>query len=210
MVKPHDSTIPDDRETRDRLLDAAQTVFLRRGTAKARTQEIANEAGVNKALLHYYFGTKANLADAVFTRETRKLFPRIVGILTSPDLPLDEKVRQVVAEQIDFHSARPYLAPYLISEMHTEPDRMQRLFGNAGPVPIDVLEAQLAKESAAGRIRPIGAQQFVASLMGLLIFPFVARPVLEVLIGLDADRFPAFIDERKRTIADFFLAGLRP
>ena len=57
-----------DQETRERILDAAHTVFLRKGTASSRTQEIAAEAGVNKALVHYYFGTKAALADAIFER----------------------------------------------------------------------------------------------------------------------------------------------
>jgi AcrR family transcriptional regulator len=51
------STSPADQETRGKILDAAHTVFLRKGTAGSRTQEIADEAGVNKALVHYYFGT---------------------------------------------------------------------------------------------------------------------------------------------------------
>ncbi|HEY9013546.1 MAG TPA: TetR/AcrR family transcriptional regulator, partial [Gemmatimonadales bacterium] len=84
MVKPSGSTVrsknstpppPDDRETRERILDAAHAVFLRKGTAGSRTQEIADDAGVNKALVHYYFGTKAALADAVFERELATLAP---------------------------------------------------------------------------------------------------------------------------------------
>jgi hypothetical protein len=73
-----------------------------------------------------------------------------------------------------------------------------------------VLRRQLAAAAAAGEIRRISAEHFVANLMGLLVFPFVARPLFEVIVGLDADRFPAFGEARKRELPAFFLAGLRP
>src|ERR671911_313081 len=103
-----------ERETRERILDAAHAVFLRKGTANSRTQEIANEAGVNKALVHYYYGTKAALADAIFERALGTITPRIFGILADPDRSIEEKVPAITQEQIDFHSARPYLAGYLL------------------------------------------------------------------------------------------------
>ena len=67
MVKPDGATVADDG-TEQRILDAADAVFVRRGTDGARMQEIAAEAGVNKALLHYYYRTKDGLAEAVFRR----------------------------------------------------------------------------------------------------------------------------------------------
>src|SRR5437762_13767076 len=84
-----------DGDTEQRILDAAHAVFLRRGTAGARTQEIAKEAGVNSALLHYYFRTKERLAAAVFQRAASQLMPAVIGILAS-DANLEEKVRQVI------------------------------------------------------------------------------------------------------------------
>src|SRR6187455_662968 len=129
MVKPKSSTTrlkpsrpgarrgrPDpraDQETRDRILAAAHTVFLRKGTANSRTQEIADEAGVNKALVHYYFGTKAALADAIFERAMAGLTPLIFGILADEHRSIEQKVREIVRVQIDFHSARPYVAGYM-------------------------------------------------------------------------------------------------
>lgn len=199
-----------DAATRDRILAAAHRVFLRSGTAKARTQEIADEAGVNKALVHYYFGTKDALADAVFTAAAGQLMPRIFSILADPSRSIEEKVRAVVREQLDFHSERPYLAVYVLSEAHTQPERVRAILGQAGPAPIAALRKQLAAAIAAGEIRRISAEQFVVNLMGLLVFPFVVRPVLEILLGLDASRFPAFIEARKRELPAFFLAGLRP
>ena len=218
MVKPNSSTRQSKRpqpktdlETRDRILDAAHTVFVRKGTASSRTQEIAAEAGVNKALVHYYFGTKAALADAIFERALGNIMPRIFGILADPDRTIDEKIPAIVKEQIDFHSARPYLAGYLISELHAEPDRIARLMTRrGGRVPLDLLRKQLREAAKAGTMRQISAEHFVTNLMGLLIFPFAIRPALCELLSLDSTGWRAFMDERRRLVPDFFMAGLRP
>jgi AcrR family transcriptional regulator len=221
MVKPHSSTSrlkytepehpsPSDRETRERILDAAHSVFLRKGTANSRTQEIADEAGVNKALVHYYFGTKAALGDAIFVRAMGALMPRLFGILADEDRTIEQKVRDIVREQIDFHSVRPYLAGYVISEMHAEPARIAGLFGTHGSVPLEALRRQLREAVRAGAVRRISAEQFVVNLMALCVFPFAMRPALAVLLRLEPSSWSAFLEERKRLLPDFFLAGLRP
>jgi TetR/AcrR family transcriptional regulator len=219
MVKPNSSTkrskppapLPrPDQETRDRILDAAHVVFTRRGTAGSRTQEIADEAGVNKALVHYYFGTKAALADAVFERALATLTPLIWGILGDPARTLDQKIPAIVEAQIDFHATRPYFAGYLVSELHAEPDRIVRLVAKRGPIPLDVLKKQLREASRAGRIRAMGAEQFVATMMGLLIFPFATRAALCQLLQMDEKGWQAFVEERRRQLPGFVMAGLRP
>ncbi|MBK6489888.1 MAG: TetR/AcrR family transcriptional regulator [Gemmatimonadetes bacterium] len=224
MVKPASSRAPaavrrrpvaataagTDGASRDRILAAAHRVFRRQGTSKTRTQEIADEAGVNKALVHYYFGTKEALADAVFAAAAAEFLPTVFAILGDAELSIEDKVRAVVREQLDFHGAHPYLAGYVVSEAHTQPERVQTIMRRAGTAPLGVLRRQLAAAAAAGEIRRISAEHFVANLMGLLVFPFVARPLFEVIVGLDADRFPAFVEARKRELPAFFLAGLRP
>src|SRR5581483_12265009 len=97
-----------DSDTERAILDAAHAVFVRRGTAGARTQEIAKEAGVNQALLHYYFRTKERLAEAVFTRAACELFPRVLGILAS-DASLEDKVARVVDVELTQLLQTPYL-----------------------------------------------------------------------------------------------------
>lgn len=191
-------------------MDAAHTVFLKKGTANSRTQEVADEAGINKALLHYYFGTKSALADAVFEQALGTIAPLIFGILADPNRSIEQKVNDVVREQVAFHGARPYLAGYMLSEMHAEPERVTRIFGKRGGVPLDVLRRQLREAAKAGKMRSISAEQFVVNLMGLLIFPFAIRPILGPLLSLNESTWPAFLEERRRTLPGFFLAGLRP
>jgi TetR/AcrR family transcriptional regulator len=219
MVKPKGSTKRStragprprpDQETRDRILAAAHRVFTRKGTASGRTQEIAREAGVNKALVHYYFGTKAALADAIFARALGALVPRIFGILADPDRSVEQKVPAIVKEQIDFHSARPYLAGYMIAELHAHPERIARMMTAHGRIPLDVLRRQLQEGARAGKFRRIGPEQFVANMMGLLLFPFAVRAALCELLDLDSARWQSFLEERRRILPDFVMAGLRP
>src|SRR4051794_36711167 len=105
MVKPSGKTEPD---TKARILDAADEIFVRRGVDGARMQEIADHAGVNKALLHYHFRSKAELARAVWLRIASSFAPGILEMMTS-DLPLNDKIDRFV----EAYHARLTRHPYL-------------------------------------------------------------------------------------------------
>jgi AcrR family transcriptional regulator len=206
-----------DRDTEQRILDAAHAVFVRRGTHGARMQEIAEEAGVNKALLHYYFRSKARLSEAIFRRVASGLFGRVGAILGGPTA-LDEKVRQVVALYLDQLSATPYAPGYVISEINQHPERAKQLLEAIAQLRaqaigehfLGTLDRQLKEAARAGRIRPISLDQFLANLASLCVFPFVARPMLATVLQLDDRGFERFIRERKATLPDFILNALRP
>lgn len=203
--------------TEQRILDAAHVVFIRRGTAGARMQDIAAEAGVNQALLHYYFRSKARLSEAVFRRAARDFFPRVFAVLAS-DLEIDRKVARVVSLELDHLSRAPYLPGYILSELTHQPDRARQLLAElAGLTPEDVRPAiisalgqQIDARVRAGTMRPIAPEQFVVNLISLCIFPFAARPMLMTLFGMDQPRFDEFIDTRRLELAAFFLRALRP
>lgn len=207
-----------DRDTEQRILDAAHAVFLRRGTAGARTQEIADEAGVNKALLHYYFRSKDRLAEAVFSRIMRGLFPPLIALLGDPDLEIEDKVRRFVAFELDVLSRNPFVPAYLIAEMNQHPDRVPQLLksltglelGGVVPRVRTTLQRQIDARVAAGTLRPVAAEQFVVNLISLCIFPFAARPLLCAALQLDAGGFARLIEERKTALPQFFLDALRP
>ena len=207
----------EDQETEQRILDAAHAVFMRRGTEGARMQEIAEAAGVNKALLHYYFRSKDKLAEAVFVRAGRRLFPPVIAALTS-DLPLEEKVRRVVEIEIDNLSATPHLPGYVLCEVNHHPERVGQLAGAMAGRPVEgfgrgvaaVLQAQIDERVAQGTMRPIAAEQLVVNLLSLCLFPFAAQPMLRMMMGWDADGFGRFVEERKRALPEFFLNALRP
>jgi AcrR family transcriptional regulator len=206
-----------DRDTEQKILDAAHAVFLRRGTAGARTQEIAKEAGVNSALLHYYFRSKDRLAEAVFQRAACQLLPAVIRVLGS-DAALEEKVEQVIDIELRQLLETPYLPGYIISELTHHPERARQLFSSAtGLAPAEmatrvfkVLRKQIDARVKSRRMHPIAPEQFTINLLALCVFPFAARPMVMALLGLDQAGFEQFINRRRKELAPFFLRALRP
>jgi len=201
----------------ERILDAAHRVFLRRGSAGARTQEIADEAGVNKALLHYYFRTKERLAAAVFQRAATKLMPPVIATLAS-DHELEIKVARVIDIELDVLLEHPYLPGYIISELTHNPARAKELIAALAGVSVDelaprlfdTLGRQIKARVREGVMRPIAPDQFMLNLLSLCIFPFAARPMVQAVLHLDDADFARLIARRKRDLPIFFLHGLRP
>src|ERR1043165_7618863 len=155
-----------DGETEGRILTAAQRVFIRRGTAGARMQEIAEEAGVNQALLHYYFRSKERLSQAVFQQIASRLFPALIQTLSS-DISLDEKIDRLVGVYLDNLSKSPFLPGYLLSELHHHPERLPQLLAlGPGPQPskvlvplVEKLGRQIDEQVAAARMSAIAHEQ---------------------------------------------------
>ena len=203
--------------TEQRILEAARAVFLRRGTAGARMQEIAQEAGVNQALVHYYFRTKERLAGAVFQQIASRIFPALAQTLGA-DISLDEKIDRLIAIYLDNLSQNLFVPGYLISELHHHPERVQQLLTSVigadprilMPSLLKTLEKQINERVLEGTMRPIKPQQFVVNLISLCIFPFAARPMLSIVFGMDDAAFMRFIAQRKKELPDFFRSALRP
>ena len=208
---------PLDADTETRILDAANSVFMRRGTAGARMTEIAREAGVNHALVHYYFRSKQRLAEAVFRRAIGQFFPVMIGVFTS-DAPLEEKVRLVAAAQIDMLQKNRDLPGYLLAELNHYPERAEQLLESmAGTTPavlrarlFGTLGRQLEDAARDGAIRAIRPQEFVLNLVSMVVYPFAARPLVKAIMGLDDVTFAAMMEQRKSDIPAFYLAALRP
>jgi TetR/AcrR family transcriptional regulator len=206
-----------DADSETRILDAAHTVFTRRGTAGARMAEIAREAGVNHALVHYYFRTKQRLAEAVFRRAAGQLFPAMLAVFAS-ELPIEEKVRRIVSAQVDMLLENRYLPAYLLAELNHFPERAELLLGSIAGAPAEVLRPRLFGRLAEqletgvrdGTLRPISPQAFVLNLISMAVYPFAARPLVMAIMGLDDAAFTTMMQRRKAELPEFFLAALRP
>jgi TetR/AcrR family transcriptional regulator len=211
--------MPTDRdgETEARILRAARTVFVRHGTAGARMQEIAEEAGVNQALLHYYFRSKDRLAQAVFRDVAGRMVPAIVAVFGS-NSSIEQKVEQFVHLYIDVVRQSPFIPGYIVAELHFNPERLTALASEiAGAHPASVMQsflprlgAQIDEQVRIGAMRSIAPDQLLLNLVALSVFPFVARPVLRIVFGQDDAAFSRFLDERRKELPEFILNALRP
>src|SRR5271169_392301 len=123
-----------DQPTKEKILAAAKKVFMTKGMAGARMQDIADEAGINKALLHYYFRSKDKLFEMIYLEEAKKFFPKISMIFQS-ELPLFEKIKQFADEYISEILENPYLPWFVFNEINRDPDKFLYKVWGRGNLP---------------------------------------------------------------------------
>jgi AcrR family transcriptional regulator len=208
MVKPSGQTRTD---AKSRILDAADDVFVRRGIDGARMQEIADQAGVNKALVHYYFRSKADLARAVWLRIATSFAPGILQMMAS-DLPLDDKIDRYVDAYHATLTRHPYLMAYVISESTRHPELVESFYSQerrrAARRMFDKLQAQIDDCVKAKRMPSVSAEQFFVTLAGSCLFPFAARPGISQLLGLGTSDHRAFMERRRKELPAFLKRAL--
>ncbi|MCB9284456.1 MAG: TetR/AcrR family transcriptional regulator [Lewinellaceae bacterium] len=192
-----------DLDTESRILEAAKRVFIRKGYAGARMQEIADEAGINKGLLHYYFRNKDNLFGAIFEEAFRELAPRTVEIFES-DEPLFTKLEQFIDRYLDFLAERPYLPAFVIQEINNNPEGLLKKLAESGfqPNPMKLF-IQIQMEIQKGNIRPVNPIHLVVNLISMCVFPFVGRPMLQQILQVGDAEYLEFMKMRKEVILDF-------
>ncbi len=190
------------------ILEAAKKVFLDKGFDGARMQQIADEAGINKALLHYYFRSKDKLFDAIFEGAFMQFLPNISQVMVS-DIPFAEKIRAIVGHYIDMLLENPYLPVFVIRELQRTPEKIIALIKKTGINP-ESANQMVQKEVADGKIIPISFTHLIVNLIGLCIFPFIGRPIIEgFMFNSDKDAYHKFIMERKTLVADFIINALQ-
>jgi AcrR family transcriptional regulator len=194
-------------ETEDKVLQAARTVFQRKGFDGARMQDIADEAGINKALLHYYFRSKDRLFDAVFRDAFNNFFPRVQEILAS-DITLEKKLEGFIDKYIDMVKANPFLPIFILNEINRNPDKIDEII-NLHVINPKLLFVAVQKEIDSGEIRAVDPRHLMVSIIGMCLFPFLAKPIIKnfLLDNNDAE-FEKFLSERKKEISELVLKSL--
>ena len=190
------------------ILEAAKKVFLDKGFDGARMQEIADEAGINKALLHYYFRSKDNLFDAIFEDAFMQFLPNIGQVLMS-DMPFPDKIRAFVGHYIDMLHNNPHLPIFIMRELQRAPEKIVSLLKQSGINP-HMTNNLLLQESEKGKINPIPLPHLIVNMIGLCVFPFIGRPIIEGFIfNNDTEAYNKFLLERKTVVADFIINAIQ-
>jgi len=203
-----DTQLPGD-STEQKIFEAAHEVFTQKGMDGAKMQEIADRAGINKALLHYYYRTKEKLYESVAKAIIGRAIPAIRQIIES-ELPLEEKIRQFIEAYIGVISRNPFIPLFILSEINKHPERfIDTIIPKDLPKP-EVFFRQVEAEIAAGRIRPIKPQHLIVNVISLCVFPFVGKPMMRILLGMGSGEMRIFLEERKEEVTRFVLAALRP
>ena len=194
----------------EKILAAAKEVFTRKGYAASSMREIAEVAGVNRGLLHYYNWNKRKLFQSVFEEAFSNFALRANEIFYS-EQSLPEKVEAFVDHYLDLLLNNPHLPGFVINELNRHPEEFVAniLRQKARPDPMPLL-VQVQLEGQAGRIREVNPFHFFLNLISMCVFPFLARPMLQNLVKIDDETFDNLMQMRKKEIVDFALRALQP
>ena len=194
--------------TEEKIFNAARIVFQKKGFAGARMQEIADEAGINKAMLHYCFKNKQLLFEAVFKNAFSQLAPQINAIFSSNET-IFEKIKQFTHSYISFVIVNPFLPPFVIQEMNNNPEFVKSFFKNENSPNPYLLIDQIIKEIDLGIIKPTNPKQLVLDIFSMTVFPFAAQMMVKGILHLDDAEFNQMMEERKTTIAEQIINSIK-
>lgn len=197
------------KSTEEKILIAAKNIFIAKGMAGARMQDIANEAGINKALVHYYFKNKQQLFEVIFSTAVQQISGKI-NLIFELDKPLFEKIELFCEEYISFIIDNPYLPLFVLDEMNRNPKiffakvwKKQDL-----PKPVHFMN-QLEMEAKKGNIKKVSPLHLLINLISLSLFPFVGKPMFQMIMNLDELQYRSIMEQRKKAIPEFIINSIK-
>lgn len=163
----------------ERIIRAAQSVFLEKGYTDASMSEIAERVGINRSGLHYYFRTKDKMFHAVFGRIIESIIPRFHDIMLQKDKPVSRRVDEVVDIYYNMLLENPYLPLFLIREINRDADFLVKTVQSLHLESyFEKLRQSLSEEMAAGALRRVPLRIVFFTFYGALTFPFVSRNIV--------------------------------
>lgn len=190
------------QDTEQLILEAARKVFIRKGFDGARMQEIANEAGINKALLHYYFRSKDKLFDQIFREVFKSFWSSIEIIITKEDAGVKDLINVAVNNYVDLLMKMPFLPAFIVGEINRSPERIEELVLSTGVNSGKIIE--IVKRSIEnGEIIPMDPRELIVNIVGLSIFPFITRPILSRMFWQSSKEYEEFLENRRNSVYEF-------
>jgi AcrR family transcriptional regulator len=193
-----------DTSTEEKIKEAARTVFMKKGYAATRTRDIAEEAGLNLALLNYYFRSKEKLFELVMMEKMEKLLGGLASIINDDVTTLEKKLELLATYYIDMLTQNPDLPIFVLSEIRNNSDHLVEKFqfGNF------IQHSSFFKQLQVNR-PDVNPMHFIINLLGSTIFPFVAKPLFLAAGNLNQKNFDTLMEERKKLIPKWIRAMLQ-
>lgn len=199
----------EDKQTEEKIFDAATDVFIEKGMDGARMQDIADRAGINKSLLHYYYRTKDHLFNAVYEMIAGQMFKKFAPVFDE-NISLEDKIRFFLREHIAFMQKNPRLPSFILNEIHRNPERIRKLIRSFDINKLwTTLEMQHKEELKKYNITKENIPQFMTTIAGMSVFPFAAKPIIASIMEKMGYNFDQYIEERKEYAADFVINALK-
>jgi Transcriptional regulator len=197
-----------EQSAEEKILAAAKKIFVEKGLDGARMQEIADEAGISKALLHYYYRSKQQLFDGIYMQVFDEVIPRVFGILTS-DMSIFDIIRKFFEVHIEFLKKDTSTPMFVLKEVRRVPHLLEKILSVRNVDIRTVVNAKIADAVAKGEIRPIRGEELILNMMSLSIFQFAGAPIFKTIGKISDEDFDKLIEERKKTLAEFVINAIK-
>lgn len=188
-----------DASTEEKIKDAARRLFTQKGYAAIKTRDIAAEAGINMALLHYYFRSKEKLFELIMMENLQQFIAGMQHLLTNEKTSLEEKVTAFVDNYIDLLTRQPDLPLFIFSEIRANPAKFISKIKIREFLPGSHFMKQfqeLMKKNKT-KLHPL---HFLMNLAGLAVFPFIGAPLIQNIGNINQAEFDALMQQRKKLI----------
>ncbi|WP_421829669.1 TetR/AcrR family transcriptional regulator [Larkinella sp.] len=198
-----------EQNTEQMIKEAAKKVFLERGFDGAKLRHIAEESGTTMAMVNYYFRGKEQLFQRIFLETMGVFLGKVISILNE-EVPLEIKVWKVADTYTDFLQANPHVPVFVLAELQKDSSEIFEKLNVKSLIESTYFTKQLQIEGEKGTIRNVKPLQLIVTMLGSLVFPFMAKPIVSYIGGMDDAAYKAFLDERKVIVFETIMAYLKP
>ncbi len=196
-MPPKKIDLETDKNTEQKIKDAARDIFHKKGFAATRTRDIAELSGINLALINYYFRSKQKLFDIIMLESMQSFFKNISDVFNDPNTSFENKIDLLVGSYIDLLSENPQIPLFILNELKNNPGDLLRKFGMKKIVMDSYFLIQLSTEIEAGKVNAINPLHLIMNLLGMTVFPFISSPIVKGLGDLSAADFNNLMQERR-------------
>ena len=198
--------------TESKIIDAAMEIFSEKGRHGAKMQEIADRAGINKAMLHYYFRNKENLYRTIFKTAFSNIFNKLESSVDF-NAGFDVQMKQIINCYIDMlskHQKLPLFISRELGEGGATARSVVKEYFKTGRLHHHLRESMM-KAMNTGNIIPVDPRQLIITIIGSSLFFFIAEPIVFTIFpGEDDFDRKKFLEERKEAIFNTLYYGLKP
>lgn len=198
-----------DSSTEDKIKNAARVVFHKKGFAATRTRDIAEEAGINLALLNYYFRSKKKLFDLIMLESLQGFIKLLTGIFNNEHTSLETKINTFAELHINLLLQNPDIPLFILSELRESPGLLFPKIGGSDMILKSHFIRQLQQGIKDGKIAAINPLHFMVNMLAMTAFPFVASPMLKGMGKLSDKEFDNLMHERQTLIPRWIKAMLK-
>jgi TetR/AcrR family transcriptional regulator len=194
------------------IINAARKVFYNKGFKEASMRDIATEANVNLAMVNYYFRSKENLFYIIFDEAFGILYNKIAEIAKKESVDIIEKIKTIINEYSDFFNKQPHILIFILGEVFRNPEkigiriRSKLQQSNA----FSVLNKQFETAIINGIIKPVSTLSVLINILSLIIFPLLAKPLINEALNIDSNVMDSILESRKQDVADIIINSISP